>query len=254
MKRYLALILSALFIAMCFCGCAKDDVGIDDDKYIEPDEIIEETVVEQPENSLYKPYIKAIVDKNKKNKDAKSYGVLYDVDSDDTDELIVLYYSDKVKDPSTKITGPSVAYGIYTVVFGGVVPLEEDHFLFPMAGGPSGCVYILENPEETYLAFRYCEKNPGEEDSLVCLGNWYIYTLDGIELELAKNCEYQYVYTMEEDEEIIDYANSTVTINGEKGSYQEFEVWLDTFETTEILAYSDEYEESSLKNLLGSLE
>ncbi len=251
MKRYLALILSVLFIAMCFCGCAKDDVGADDDKYIEPDEIIEETVVEQPENLLYKPYIKAVIDKNK---DAKSYGVLYDVDSNDTDELIMLYYSDNVKDPSTKTPGPSVAYGIYTVVFGGVVPLEEDHFLFPMAGGPSGSVFILENSEETYLAFKYSEINPGEEDSLVCLGNWYIYTLDEIELELAKSCEYQYVYTIEEDEEIIDYADSTVTINGEKGSYQEFEVWLDTFETTEILSYSDKYEDSSLKNLLGSLE
>ena len=254
MKRYIALILSILLVIISFCGCKAENEKIDDDKYIDPDEIIEETVVEQPVNTLYKPYIKAIVDKNMNNKDARSYGVLYDVDSNDTDELIMLYYSDNVKDPSTKATAPAVVYGIYTVVFGGVVPLEEDQFLFPLVGGPSGGDYLLENGEETYLAFKYSEIDPGEEDTMICYGNWYIYTLDGIELELAKNCEYQYEYTLDDEVEIIDYINSTATINGEKSSYLDFEAWLETFETTELLAYSDEYEDCSLKELLKSLE
>lgn len=247
MKKVMATALCLLIICFVFCGCNDTDLY---DYNADAPEVVTEPVG----TFLYKPYIKAVIDKVGESEYGDAFGALYDVDADDMEELIMIHYSTDVMRESGEMIDEAVVYSVYTIEYDAVVPLVEENYLFPLAGGPQGSAYILSNSEQTFLGFRYAEINPGDEDTLNCNGNWYIYTLDGVDFELEKECEYSYTYTLENDEEIVDYSNSSVIINGEKSSYEEFDLWLKSFETTEILAYDSAYEEANLDVLIETLE
>lgn len=208
----------------------------------------------EPDYSLYKPYIQKALDDMPDDDYASARGVLYDVDSNGVDELIMIYDSNNVRLPNSFWHDKAAAYSVYTIDGEKVVALEGEHYLFSLIGAPSGEAYILEDSEQTYLAFEYSDCCLTENDDLNYFGNWYIYILDGKDLELIKDCEYSYYCTgYVGDEEVIDYSRSELKINGKKSDHEEFNNWLKSCTQTEILSYDSDYKIYGLEALMNSL-
>ncbi len=216
----------------------------------------------EPDYSLYKPYMQEVLDNLPDNEYARALGVLYDVGLNGVDELIMIYDSDTVKHPDSDMVGMAVAYSVYTIKNNEVVEIEKEHFLFPLAGGPQGVAYILEGYEENLLGFKYAEVNPGDND-LYCMGNWYIYSVDGphnevynYEDEFPQEVEYFYHYNLVDGYEVIDYSKesrATSKSDDRDSTYDWFHKWLSDNKPTEILRYGLDNEEQSLEALMSTL-
>ena len=228
----------------------------------QPETQTETTAEIEPDYTLYKPYMQEVLNNLPDDKYARAVGVLCDVGLNGVDELIMMYDSDTVKHPDNDMVGMAVAYSVYTIDGDKVVEIAKDHFLFPLAGGPSGVAYVLEGYEENLLGFRYMEVNPGDND-MCCMGNWYIYSVDGPHNdvpnhfdEFPQEVEYFYHCDMGDDYENIDYSKENYAkskSDDRAGTYDWFHKWLSENRPTEILRYGLDNEEQSLENLMNSL-
>lgn len=266
MKKMFISIVLLLTMSATVSGCAFIPFELPDLVKEQPSEVIvtqsEAQTEAEPDYSLYKPYIQEVLDSLPDDDYARAVGVLYDVGMNGVDELIMIYDSDTVKHPDNDMVGMAVAYSVYTLNDNEVVEIEKEHFLFPLAGGPKGEAYILEGYDETFLGLKYTEINPGDND-LCCMGNWYIYSVDGPHKTVAnyentppQEVEYFYHCNMEDGSENIDYSKENYAISDaddKYSTYDWFHQWLSENKPTVILSYGLDNEEQSLEALMNTL-
>lgn len=154
---------------------------------------------------------------------AKGDGVLYDLDGDGIQELIVVYFAKVTYNDMPDI--PAAVYSVYTMSGGAVAPVVEKELLFIDAGGPTGSVSVVEKGGKVFLAVN--EENGGaDETGLLRGGNWYLYSLQGAELTLEETIGYRFHTNWENNEDKIIYEDSSATINGKTEPYTALEDWL----------------------------
>lgn len=194
-------------------------------------------------------YIPAVLDAIE---DAQSYswgdgyGALYDIDGNGIEELIMVYSVNMETDDGHGF--PAKACSLYTMSNGNAIQFIDKEILFAEAGGPSGHAAVVEIEGNVYFAIT--AENGETGGGLIHRGgDWKVYTIDGITIELDTIVEYEYY----EDEQI-DYDRSFATINGNKCSYREYEEWENGFE--EILRVEPYGNESvmTLEELLEYLK
>ncbi len=178
-------------------------------------------------------------------------GVLYDIDSNGVDELIMIFNSTKAKNPYDGSKCPGALYSVYTIADNKVVPLIEKELLFTIAGGPSGGAYILENGSQTLLGFDYSESNPAQGNDWYVGGDWNFYELNGTSMNEVKYVEYA---TIRDSSNNIKYESSTAKVDGSQQPYEDFESWLYSYSSTCILESYGRDDSTSLKTLLKKIK
>ena len=215
----------------------------------------------QSSNSTSKPSYKNVISQAIKEAEAYSpyedpQGVLYDVDGNGVEELIMIFSSVNGTNPYDGQTVPAALYSVYTISGNKVVALLDREQLFTEAGGPLGVAYILKNGSETLLCFEYSEINPGSSNGeLYVHGDWHIYKVNGSKIDKVKTVNYSYVSVSDDNGNTysIKYDESTATINNSKKPYKEFEQWLDSYDSTLLFRSYGRDDSTSLETLLNEI-
>lgn len=239
-KRIFTLIIALIFICINFIGCQSDN------KNKESDNKNKQTTKPalKIDYTLYKPYVEnALMSHKEVNSYTYAQGMLYDIDKNGVEELLLIH--------ETRSEGiPKCVYDIFTIKDDVVYPLVEDKLFFYLAGGPSGDVYLLHGEDgERYIGYKYTEVNPGYDTELYFLGTWSVFDIKDNYIAEIKKANYSYV----EENDVIDYSNSTATIDDMVIPYKEFEEWLSQYESEFLLSAYSFDEENKLEDLLDKL-
>lgn len=177
-------------------------------------------------------------------------GMLYDLDGDNTDELILLYFA-KMDE----------GYGLFPYAVcsvykneGQAVALLEKYPLFPLAGGPSGFVGIVEVDGATFFAIHF-ESGESDMDYYYGDGAWRLYSYDGTVLHEEHSVDYVCAMYFGEGGSEVVYDQSSAVFDGISIGYAGLESWesrVVQIKTMKTFAY-DEEEALSLSALLESL-
>lgn len=275
MKRIISLIIFILIACMLFCGCEEEDkrsrkkdkvsthtlsdetinnedeINDENDIYhgteTETEEYTEEPQEEEVDYQLYKLYINNAIDEHQEvNSYSSAQGVLYDIDSNGVDELIIAHHM-------SGSSVPKCVYSIFTIKNNRVYELLDKELFFNLAGGPSGTVIAMKgSDDENLIAFRYDEVNPGNNGEMNHHGTWQIYNLDSIDIEIYKLVSYSYVTESYNSNSIL-YDKSTAKVSYQEISYKEFEDWLSEYYCKDLFDTNGNKSGNSLERLLIDL-
>ncbi len=163
-----------------------------------------------------------------------SNGILYDLDQDGTQELILMYRT-------VGTYGGEMRYGVYTMEDNTVITVFDDVSLYAEAGSNDGWVGIVKYDGQLFFGTYY----QGGMDYLA--GHWRLYRHSGSVIELCYDVDFCRYLT---DEGRIDYDRSYASINDEVVSFGAYEDW-------EYLAYMiltiNGFAPSNLQTLLSQL-
>ena len=169
--------------------------------------------------------------------------MLYDVDSNGVQELLMLHY---VEDTDGAYYMPTIVFSIYTMNGTNVIPLVENELICYIAGQPYGTVSVAERD-----GVRYITVNRGASETFSGYNEWLLYSLDGTSVTLNSTVKQVYEYYDYTDE--LDYSNSYTYIDGVRYSYDEFFEWENDFKTLSAIHYACEDDELTLVGLLEIL-
>ena len=183
-------------------------------------------------------------------------GILFDVDGNGTDELILVY--EAMVDTDYGQT-PCMVCSAYTIKDNTVISLIDRQVLYVEAGGPSGWAEVATLDGETFLAVF----GSNGEYPVLWEGTWSLYRINGDEISLDTVAEYSRFYLSDTDyddyEPAIDYSESSANINGNEVSYSDYEMWESGIGEVKILDgynYDDDNSDNGvpLEDLLALLE
>ncbi|MGM9553983.1 MAG: hypothetical protein ACI3V2_06715 [Faecousia sp.] len=216
----------------------------------EPPETERASQSEPADPTVYCPVIEHAIAEMQEVGYGDGKGMLYDLDGDDTDELILLYFAEMDEGHGL------FQYAVCSVYKneGKAVALLEKYPLFPLAGGPSGFVGIVEVDGETFFAIH---SESGESDMECYYGNgvWRLYSFDGTVLQEEHSVDYVCAMRFGEGGSEVVYDQSSAVFDGIPIGYAALESWesrVVQIKTMKTFAY-DEEEALSLSALLESL-
>lgn len=152
----------------------------------------------------------------------KAYGILYDVDDNGTDELIMLYSAMELTQ-DLEDAMPATFYSVYTADGNAVIPLIEKELLYYEVGGPSGFVAVVEIDGEKHIATH---SSSGEVGPISYRGGeWTVYSVNGTALNRTTEISYEEVYSNVEG--CVLYDESFAIIDGTKQDYSVLEAWIE---------------------------
>ena len=161
------------------------------------------------------------------------YGTLFDIDGNGIEELIMVYSVNMETDDGYGLSAK--ACSLYTMSNGNAIQLIDKEILFAEAGGPSGCVAVVELEGNRYFAIT-AENGETGGGRTHRGGDWKLYTISGTSIELDTNVEYEYY-----EGDTIEYDRSFATINGNKCGYREYEEWRNRLKyVLQVQPYEDE--------------
>ncbi len=183
----------------------------------------------------YRSYVQKAIDDSKTYSEYISgVGTLCDVDSNGVKELIMIYYDwAPRKAYLDDFDTPCAFLSVYTMENNVVIPLLEGHCLHPMAGGPQVEISLMKKGGETLLGVQYSEANPNDSYTWWDTGIWSFYEIDGINMELFDQFDYHYLSDW--DTGYIYYDESAAVSDGMYFGYDDFENWVNSFDSTLLL-------------------
>ena len=163
--------------------------------------------------SAYDDLIQEVLNECESNKEVAS-GVLYDVDGDGVDELVMMHDSESY-DGYDDENGKARVCRVYTLSNGKSVRLVEDIIFYDKDGG-SGDVCVVERDGEYYISVtgESSEKNGNTN------GFWNLYNLTDGHSDRVHNTTYTKVY---DEDGKLNEDDSKVTMNGEDVGFDDYE-------------------------------
>ncbi len=151
-------------------------------------------------------------------------GILYDIDKNGIDELILSYTRDA--------GGSGASYevcDIYTMVDNVAVPLLEDHNICVAVGGNASSAGFAEynGIRYFYTATRCCDIG---QDTDYTSYSWDLYTLKGTEFVLSETVSCHLVSTYKNEEWVIVPEESGASYNGKDITIHEYNDWKDALQ------------------------
>lgn len=247
MKKILSFVLCTLFICLVLCSCTDKTTTTTVTTKMDKDLIAEteqETEIVLSGIKLYATHLAALNAKNTEY-DYTDSAILYDIDDNGTDELIMVHYSDNCAHHTDEHkTGNAVAFNIKTIENDEVVHLIENEFFYEMNENVKGDVYKLSFKDEKYddkcIGFHDYTTTEGKDGVMHETGKWQIFLLNGTDLDRLRYMKYSYDYTMNGNEKVIDYDTCEITYNGIASNYPDFERWLSLYNPEYLMSSFDE--------------
>lgn len=195
------------------------------------------------------PYISIVRDTLEYTKSVYSwsdgYGILYDVDSNGIEELIMVYSANTVYNETDVV--PATVYSVYTMSGNVAVPLVEQEVLCIDVGGPTGYVAIAEKDSKKCIVTT---SENGEVGPIAYRGgNWMVMSVHGTSISKETEISYEEVYSYEEN--TVLYDKSYAVINGTQCDYHTLKAWVDEIN---VLVSIDPYAIEQNSNVMTLLE
>ena len=182
------------------------------------------------------------------------YGMLYDLDANGTDELLMLYRSEQSG-------APNVVLSVYTLANGVCTPLLDHAVMYQEVGSTTGAVSVVKKNNETLLL---PERESSESDAVLhrYTGSAALYTLASGALKEVSRLDYKYDETLSGDGEWTvpeeKFTGSERTGSGTAEiSYAQFQAWFNALDRLTLLVARDVNDRGDglpLELLLGRLE
>ena len=199
----------------------------------------------------YRAYTEPIRAAMKENGDAApGYGLLYDLDGNGTDELLMVYRASD--------NAPFVVLSVYTLRGGAAETLLDHRALFAEVGGESGTVSVVRKDGRTLLLAERTSPEALDAARVRVTGDAELYTLDGTMKRLSR-LEYTRIDRLD-GAQISDegFSCSEQTPDAtEPRTLAQYKAWFDALERTAVLTAYDYHNTSDglpLELLLGRLE
>ena len=182
------------------------------------------------------------------------YGMLYDLDANGTDELLMLYRSEQSG-------APNVVLSVYTLANGVCTPLLDHAVMYQEVGSTTGAVSVVKKNNEILLL---AERESSESDAVLhrYTGSAALYTLASGALKEVSRLDYKYDETLSGDGEWTvpeeKFTGSERTGSGTAEiSYAQFQAWFNALDRLTLLVARDVNDRGDglpLELLLGRLE
>ena len=103
----------------------------------------------------YAAYTDAVKAAIAENGDAyPGYGMLYDLDGDGSDELLMMFRGTTKQEPDVK----QVVMSVYTLEDGAAVALMDHRGVFTEVGGNSGAAYVVKQGDKIQIGRASCRE------------------------------------------------------------------------------------------------
>jgi len=172
-------------------------------------------------------YYDIVVNANKRAayKDERSkLGMLYDLNGDGVEELILLYFTGKDV-PNKGFT--YLVCSVYTKVNNKILPLWEEKEIYIDVGGPSAAVGVLRLEDDVY----FCEYSEGGNatgpmpyERVNYSGAYDLYGIESNRLWGKANAHFEYVYYNDENGNTY-IENSSAEVFGNPATLEAFRAW-----------------------------
>lgn len=195
------------------------------------------------DTSSYQSIVQSVLDKNAPYSNERKYGLLYDIDHNGVEELILLYETTARWDASANPM-PCIVTSLYTMRENKVVSLLEEAVLYPLAGGPSGFAGAVRQNDTEYFCIY-----SGIGETFEGKDTWDLYTVNGTTLKKENTIEYQYKYEFND----FTHPKGSVTQNAIATTWSDadYEQWVNTIQKVAVL---DDNSDFLLKDLLIELK
>ena len=126
------------------------------------------------------PYVKVVEQAMKAG--TGGYGMLYDVDGNGTDELLMIYNArtDSI---------PAGVYSIHTLSGDRAVPLVSQTHMFYEVGAPGGSIGVVEKDGRRFVAVEW-SNGYVEAYTHSSSGHWVLYAVDGESVRVDTEVSY----------------------------------------------------------------
>ncbi|MBE6824430.1 MAG: hypothetical protein E7513_03685 [Ruminococcaceae bacterium] len=247
----MALVLVILLMCLVITGCDEESQKVEDVSQTQAPSTIEEPTKEPTQviadTSMYVNVIDDIISKDNGNEDCFS-GMLYDLDNNGVEELIVVHSIPGYMGDETVSTFGIVVCSVYTIADGEAKCLLEEKEIYREIAGPDGDVSIIEKDGQTLMKiFMESGETSGPHMHRGGTHTYYAYSND--DFAVKNLVEYDY-YTTDDSYEI-SYNESSGVIDGEDVSYYEVEEYVNDCEVLYKMKYV--YPDRENEHLLLSL-
>lgn len=201
------------------------------------EEVTEQIATEEPETTapvvtptgeaLYAGVIEDILDMNGEN-NRVAKGFLYDLNSNGSKELIMIYNTAY----SSQLGYSRCVTSVYTVDNGIVEPLLYEKILcdnIPGRGG-EGCISV-ETENGRVMVGTCGEEGDSTGTTRYRYGFWDMFVYEGSSFSQLYDSDYNYIKVGDE----VDYSASTARVNGTTTTYKDYKNWLNN--GLELIAY-----------------
>ena len=210
--------------------------------------------------SAYAEAVKAAMAEN--GEELPGYGMLYDLNDDGTDELLLLYRG-AVKGESV---APTVVLSVYTLENGVCKTLLDHRGVFVEVGGDGGTVSVVQKDGQTLLLAEKSspeDYGPSEQGERIHIaGDAELYAMKDGGLKSVSRLDFECIELLPEEGEVtISKSGFTCTertaSGAEKRTVEQYQAWFDALDAQAVLTvwdFDDTSDGLPLELLLGRLE
>ena len=212
---------------------------------------VPEIVKDPTYRALYHPVVESLMDSLKEKALYQNYysaGVLYDLDQNGIEELILLYslpHDDNSASPHQAVCD------VYTVQNEQLVPLMEGHRFGYLVGGGDAHAGIAKIDGQTYLYCLNSSYDKAGSDDYDYIEQqytkWQLFRLEGKSLQAVTTVELDLRYGYKEEYcccPMLLPEQSVHTVNGEEKPLEDYDTWRESISSTASIGPARVYEAS----------
>jgi len=172
---------------------------------------------------------------------SEGWGMLYDVDDNGIEELIMVY-SDYVNSQPTTVCSIYTTDGTYPIA------LCDQTRLFPDVGGVSGYVSVSQNGGSKYIEVHANTTEVAGDEGYFS-GFWVVSSVDGTTLVREAEVKFEGTHNYKTDNDL--FQETYILIDGKEVDYQTYKTWAEGFKKLEVITIgmADEEQTSGVVTL-----